>query len=393
MLATRAAGLPRTTRDGTQIRTETDAVAGLKRAYTYDSAGRLTFTNETKGTTVEGSWLYCYDKAGNLTSQGTKAGCPGGTTYTYNDASQITGKNGDTDGWSYDKAGNETAAAPTPESARTGGQWNDFSQLTSLTQGGQDLKGRYASTDQSERTQFGDTTFHHGPVGLSSKTTAGVDMNFTREPGGNLNSSRTEGTSRTQSTYYYLTDAIGSTRVVVNDQGAKVNTYDYSPRGVTRNISEKAPQPYRFAGGYQDPTGLYHNEARYMDPRLGRFTQPDPAGLETNPYLYASGDLTNMIDPNGLWGMPGWAKAAVSTAVGVAVGAAATVAVGAACGATAGAACLFAGAVTGALWGGAAGAGMAKATGQNTVEGLSGGITGGLLGPWAPGLRPIYYVN
>ncbi|MFD5698493.1 RHS repeat-associated core domain-containing protein [Streptomyces lasiicapitis] len=297
-----------TTKDGTQIRTETDAVAGLKRAYTYDSAGRLTFTNETKGSTVNESWLYCYDKAGNLTSQGRKAGCPGGTTYSYNDASQLTGKDGVTDGWSYDKAGNETAAAPTPESARTGGQWNDFSQQTSLTQGGQEFKGRYASTDQSERLQFGDTTFHHGPVGLSSRTTAGVDMNFTREPSGNLNSFRTEGPSRSQSTYYYLTDALGSTRVVVDGQGAKVNTYDYSPRGVTRNISEKVPQPYRFVGGYQDPTGLYHNEARYMDPRTGRFTQPDPSGLEANPYLYASGDPTNMIDPNGLWGIPGWGK-------------------------------------------------------------------------------------
>ncbi|MEV7192679.1 RHS repeat-associated core domain-containing protein [Streptomyces sp. NPDC093510] len=291
-----------TTKDGVRIRTETDAVAGLKRAYTYDSAGRLTFTNETKGSAVNDSWLYCYDKAGNLTSQGRQAGCPGGTTYTYNDASQLTGRNGDTSGWSYDKVGNEIAAAPTPESARTGGQWSDFSQLTSLTQGGQEFKGRYASTDQSERTQFGDTAFHHGPVGLSAKTTGGVDMNFTREPSGELNSFRTEGTARTQSTYYYLTDAIGTTRAVVDEQGAKANTYDYSPRGVTRTSTEKVPQPYRFAGGYQDPTGLYHLSARYLDPRTGRFTQPDPSGLETNPYLYAAGDPTNIIDPSGLLG-------------------------------------------------------------------------------------------
>ncbi|MFB6752527.1 RHS repeat-associated core domain-containing protein [Streptomyces sp. NPDC056353] len=26
---------------------------------------------------------------------------------------------------------------------------------------------------------------------------------------------------------------------------------------------------------------------RYYDPTLGRFTQPDPSGQETNPYLYA----------------------------------------------------------------------------------------------------------
>ncbi|GAA3143437.1 RHS repeat-associated core domain-containing protein [Streptomyces rectiviolaceus] len=380
------------TKDGTQIRSETDAVDNLKRTYTYDSAGRLTFTKETKGSATSNSWLYCYDKAGNLTSQGTAAGCPGGATYDYNDASQITGKNGDTSGWSYDKAGNETAGAPTAESARTSGTWSDHSQLTALTQGGKEFKGRYASTDNSERVQFGDTTFHHGPVGLSSKTTGGVDMDFTHEPNGKINSFRTETPTRSESTYYYLTDALGSTRAVVDDQGAKVNTYYYSPRGVT-TPTEKVPQPHRFAGGYQDPTGLYHLSARYMDPRTGRFTQQDPSGLEANPYLYASGDPANMIDPSGLWGVPGWAKSVASTAVGVVVGGAAVVAVGAACGATAGAACLFAGAVTGALWGGAAGAGMNKALGQSPVEGLAGGITGGLLGPWAPGLRPIYYIN
>ncbi|MGW7337317.1 RHS repeat-associated core domain-containing protein [Streptomyces sp. NPDC054808] len=39
---------------------------------------------------------------------------------------------------------------------------------------------------------------------------------------------------------------------------------------------------------------------RYYDPTLGRFTQPDPSGQETNPYLYAGGDPINQTDPGGL---------------------------------------------------------------------------------------------
>ncbi|GGV29279.1 hypothetical protein GCM10010245_47560 [Streptomyces spectabilis] len=71
-----------------------------------------------------------------------------------------------------------------------------------------------------------------------------MDMNLTREPSGNLNSFRTEAPARTKSTYYYLTDAIGTTRAVVDDQGEKVNAYDYSPRGVTRAMTEKkSPAP------------------------------------------------------------------------------------------------------------------------------------------------------
>ncbi|MFH8993361.1 RHS repeat-associated core domain-containing protein, partial [Streptomyces sp. NPDC017940] len=47
------------------------------------------------------------------------------------------------------------------------------------------------------------------------------------------------------------------------------------------------------------PTGLYHFKARYYDPHMTRFTQPDPSGQEKNPYLYAEGDPVNKIDPNG----------------------------------------------------------------------------------------------
>ncbi|MDH6229393.1 RHS repeat-associated core domain-containing protein [Streptomyces sp. MJP52] len=282
--------------DGLKIRTSTDAVTGMKTSYTYDGAGRFSYAKEEKSTTLNSSWQYCYDLAGNLTSQGTDPGCPRGTTYTVNDAQQITAKNGDSTNWSYDKLGNETAGASTPEGTRTAEKWSDYSQLTSLTVGGTTYAGQYGSTDQSERIRLGDTFFHNGPLGLSAKTTAGVDMSFNREPGGTLNSMTTGGKS-----YYYLTDAIGSVVALTDDTGTKVNSYGYSPRGVTRAAtSEKVPQPYRFAGGYQDPTGLYHYEARYYDPNIGRFNSPDPSGQEKNPYLYAEGDPVNRIDPTGL---------------------------------------------------------------------------------------------
>ncbi|WP_430727352.1 RHS repeat-associated core domain-containing protein [Streptomyces beigongshangae] len=133
-----------------------------------------------------------------------------------------------------------------------------------------------------------------------------------------------------------------------------MNTYAYSPRGVTRSTTtEKAgvSQPYRFAAGHQDPTGMYHLGARYYDPNIGCFTQPDPSGQEKNPYLYAEGDPVNRIDPNGLLSFSSVTETVGST-LGTVVGAAAAAALCTA--ATVG--CIALGVGMGALGGGAGGA-------------------------------------
>ncbi|WP_247613070.1 RHS repeat-associated core domain-containing protein [Streptomyces galbus] len=286
--------------DGDKIRTQTDNVTGRKRTYSYDGAGRFSYAKEEKAGSTVDSWQYCYDLAGNLTSQGTDPGCPRGTTYTYNDAQELTSKSSSTGPWSYDAVGNETAGSSTDDYARTAESYTDHSQLTSITVSGKTYAGQYGSTDQSERISLGDTYFHNGPLGLSATSTAGVDKGFNREPGGTLNSMTTGGKS-----YYYLTDAIGSVIGLVDVDGNKVDTYAYSPRGVRllAQSTEPVAQPYRFAGNYQDPTGLYHLKARYYDANIGRFTQPDPSGQEKNPYLYAEGDPVNRIDPSGLYSL------------------------------------------------------------------------------------------
>ncbi len=91
---------------------------------------------------------------------------------------------------------------------------------------------------------------------------------------------------------------------------------------------------------------------RYYDPALGRFTQPDPSGQETNPYLYAAGDPINFTDPAGLGflnAVKRVGKKSMATAVGGGVtGCIASLATGCVAGATIGG---FAGAVGGAVQG------------------------------------------
>ncbi|MFJ6861508.1 RHS repeat-associated core domain-containing protein [Streptomyces werraensis] len=180
--------------------------------------------------------------------------------------------------------------------------------------------------------------------------------------------------------YSYLTDATGNVLGLVDDTGKRTHTYAYGPTGTPRGTTTEAvPQPYRYAGAYADPTGLYKMGHRYYDPALGRFTQPDPSGQEANPYLYAAGDPINNSDPTGLFSWPD-----VGSAIGGAVaGLAAATAVAAACAGTAGIGCVAAGAVTGALWGGAgAGLGAVVAGGDSddAKNAVLGSVVGGLIG-------------
>ncbi|GAA5207211.1 hypothetical protein GCM10023323_21790 [Streptomyces thinghirensis] len=180
-------------KDTTKIRTRTDKLTNYKTTYDYDSQGRLRYALEADAAGVrKASWLYCFDKAGNLTSRdGSKTTCSGGTTYTYNDASELTAKNGTTIGWSYDKLGNETAAAD--NTPHTGETWTDYSQLAGITTGGKTYDLVHAGTTNAERTKLGSTWFHHTALGLASTTTNGVDTGFIREPAGTLNSMTTGG--------------------------------------------------------------------------------------------------------------------------------------------------------------------------------------------------------
>jgi RHS repeat-associated protein len=290
-------------KDTTKIRTRTDNATKYKTSYTCDSQDRLSYALEADAVGArKASWLYCFDKAGNLTSQdGTAATCPGSAAFTYNDGSQVTGQTGSATPWSYDKLGNETAGGRVAASARTNETWTDYSQLSGVTVAGTNYNLVHAGADNFERTKLGSTWFHHTALGLASTTTSGVDTGFIREPAGALNSMTTGGKS-----YYYLTDATGNVLGLVDHAGKRTHTYGPTglPRGTT---TEAAPQPFRYSGAYLDPTGLYKMGARYYDPQLGRFTQPDPSGQETNPYLYAAGDPVNNIDPSGL----GWFMSSV----------------------------------------------------------------------------------
>ena len=114
--------------------------------------------------------------------------------------------------------------------------------------------------------------------------------------------------------FYLLRDHLGSASVTVKEDSGALTKYAelrYKPWGEDRPASEafnetQSPSERRFTGQRaQDELGLYYYQARWYDPALGRFVQPD--SIEPDPgnpldwdrYSYAQNNPLRFIDPTG----------------------------------------------------------------------------------------------
>jgi RHS repeat-associated protein len=132
---------------------------------------------------------------------------------------------------------------------------------------------------------------------------------------------------------YLLGDHLGGTSAVINSTGQKVAENWYLPFGDTRYSSGTLPTGYTYTGQFDNTAdfGWMYYKARWYDPTLGRFGQPDSvvpgAGdlrawdrfsyVKNNPVEYS--DPTGH-DPNS-WFSPwnayvtGWNNASVALSI------------------------------------------------------------------------------
>ncbi|MDP8263269.1 MAG: RHS repeat-associated core domain-containing protein, partial [Candidatus Ancaeobacter aquaticus] len=121
---------------------------------------------------------------------------------------------------------------------------------------------------------------------------------------------------------YYLQDGQNSVSAILSNDGDIKQRYGYAPFGLlagpTSNeglsaeggaggeltfIGTKTATDFRYTSRELDSsTGLYYYRARYYNPALGRFTQPDPLGMTDgiNLYIYTRNNPIRWIDPLGL---------------------------------------------------------------------------------------------
>ena len=109
---------------------------------------------------------------------------------------------------------------------------------------------------------------------------------------------------------YYLTDHLGSTRMIVNKDGKTVEaTFDYTPFGVqiTGASLPTNSTEYRFSGKELQNISdyeIYDFGARQYFPKYAIWGSVDPqanAFPSVSPYIYCSNNPVSRVDSNGLW--------------------------------------------------------------------------------------------
>jgi RHS repeat-associated protein len=341
--------------DNNDRRTKISFPSGQSNSYSYDTSGRMTEVSANNGATVLRSEQYDYTRAGKDTAilQTLTPNAGSATTYLYDPLNRLTGRTtGSTTGtYTYDKAGNRTTFALTGAAkqfytynaadelcfAGTTSGTDCASPPTGSTRYSYDGNGNvtaagstaYTYNNRNQTTQVGgttfaytdadsaeryrrssaneSTTFFNSPLGVTAQGGGGKNVAFTRDPDGNLVDMRVSdlGASNYQSNYA-TTDRLGSTLLLTDQAVATTASYSYDPYGVTTSTgSNAATNPFRFAGGLADPTGLVKYGTRYTDPNLGRWTQRDPvAGSIADPgavnrYPYVQDQPTNKVDRTG----------------------------------------------------------------------------------------------
>jgi RHS repeat-associated protein len=256
--------------------------------YTYDALARLIEADYNSGTAV---FTYGYDLAGNLTNLD-------GTSRTYNAANQMT--NDGTNSLTYDNNGNLTGDGVNSYT------WDRTNRLLEVDTGAPAELTAYAYDGVGNRISQAIGTSSPVVTQYLLDTQPGL-VKVLRESDGMNTHHYIHGLRGVHARYdgsawnYYIQDALGSIRGIVDANNAVLSNINYSEYGVP-DTTIVGPA---FTGEWRDEIEIQYHRARYMSPGLGTWLSLDPfegtAGrpMSLNGYSYVEGDVVNAVDPTG----------------------------------------------------------------------------------------------
>ena len=320
---------------GTQKAEETD--------YTYDAAGNVTnILHIYGGGGILANYTYTYDLAGNVTTD-TDNGTT--VTYTYDATNQLTAGNGTN--YSYDSNGNRTMSGyvtgkgnqlisdgtwtytydaegnlTTKKNLSTGETWtygyDDLNRLIwdmdrTVDGGGTLLYIATMTYDvfnnriEMDWTQGGTTTtqrYAYNGDEVWADLTGANALELRYVLGDQTDQLLARVNETTGSLAYYLTDDLGSVRLIMDSSGTVLNAITYDAYGnILTQSNASYSDRYKYTGREFDPvSGLQYNRGRYYNASTGSRLSQDPLGFtggDSNLYRYVGNDPTGLTDPNG----------------------------------------------------------------------------------------------
>jgi len=193
--------------------------------------------------------------------------------------------------------------------------WNQQYKLTSVSTNGAVAQG-YAYDALGRRTRIvtGATTNHlvYDGIHVAAEVDASGILKWSYTYGPGIDNILAMTDHETGSTYYFLTDHIGTVHGVVDGTGSIVESYTYDAWGRVLGVYDGDGVPleesaignrFLFQGReYSWETGLYYFRARWYDPITGRWLSKDPIGISggLNQYVAFNNNPVNFVDPDGL---------------------------------------------------------------------------------------------
>lgn len=267
----------------------------------------------SSNTATKENRAFYYDARGRVVQQ-ARTNAQGGTatetlSYTY------SGPKRTNTGWQYDNHGNLTADPQAGLSVA----WNAIDLPRTLT----------SSTAGTSRAYLADGTLAQIYDGSTTRLYLG-DLVFTRTGTSGtpaLESAGWEGGrllngSGTGNVLYYVTDHLGSTRVVKDGSGTIRQRFDYYPYGTVSRVytssstTDSSEKRYRFGGkeiagsaltelgdtGAAPAAPYLDFGARLYSPRAATWLSVDPRAEKYygySPYAYCAASPMNLVDPTG----------------------------------------------------------------------------------------------